>query len=174
MFRHLRPLARLVIHTSKNITLGRQPPPATLAPTANKSKLLSAFLPNQVSSYSTTKSFDYETVSFQTLDSLCEFFDDLAETYDVSDHYDVIFDNGVLTVKVSKEVGTYVLNKQSPNRQIWLSSPVSGPKRYDFVDGGWKHLRDGSFLHDLIKREFSEIFKDDVSMANVAHRKPGS
>ena len=30
--------------------------------------------------------------------------------------------------------GTYVLNKQPPNKQIWLSSPVSGPKRYDWVD----------------------------------------
>lgn len=30
-------------------------------------------------------------------------------------------------------VGTYVLNKQPPNKQVWLSSPVSGPKRYDWV-----------------------------------------
>ncbi|KAL8678818.1 MAG: hypothetical protein Q9186_004842 [Xanthomendoza sp. 1 TL-2023] len=29
--------------------------------------------------------------------------------------------------------GTYVLNKQPPNKQIWLSSPISGPKRYDYV-----------------------------------------
>lgn len=26
-----------------------------------------------------------------------------------------------------------MLNKQPPNRQIWLSSPVSGPKRFDWV-----------------------------------------
>lgn len=26
-----------------------------------------------------------------------------------------------------------MLNKQPPNKQIWLSSPVSGPKRYDYV-----------------------------------------
>ena len=25
-----------------------------------------------------------------------------------------------------------MINKQTPNRQIWLSSPVSGPKRYDW------------------------------------------
>jgi len=24
----------------------------------------------------------------------------------------------------------YVLNKQTPNRQIWLSSPISGPSRF--------------------------------------------
>ena len=31
--------------------------------------------------------------------------------------------NGVVTLKLG-EHGTYVLNKQPPNRQIWLSSPV--------------------------------------------------
>ncbi|EGT54939.1 hypothetical protein CAEBREN_28735, partial [Caenorhabditis brenneri] len=43
---------------------------------------------------------------------------------------------GVLTVNVSKTVGTYVINKQSPNKQIWLSSPMSGPKRYDLEEEG--------------------------------------
>ena len=170
MFRQIRSFARLASCTTKNTALVR---PTLSKLTTNTPKLLtcSSILPK--ASYS-TKTFDYETVSFETLDSLCEFFDDLAETYDVSDYYDVMFDNGVLTVKVSREVGTYVLNKQSPNKQIWLSSPVSGPKRYDFVDGGWKHLRDGSYLHELIKREFSEIFNDDVSMENVSHCRPSS
>lgn len=27
------------------------------------------------------------------------------------------------------EHGTYVLNKQAPNKQLWMSSPVSGPVR---------------------------------------------
>lgn len=62
--------------------------------------------------------------------------------------------------------GTYVLNKQPPNKQIWLSSPFSGPKRYDWVvvggkeggggpgDGGtWMYLRDGSTLDGLLAEE---------------------
>ena len=44
------------------------------------------------------------------------------------DSRDTRFQNGVLTVKLG-EAGTYVINKQAPNQQIWLSSPVSGPKR---------------------------------------------
>ena len=28
--------------------------------------------------------------------------------------------------------GTFVINKQTPNKQIWLSSPFSGPKRYAY------------------------------------------
>lgn len=37
--------------------------------------------------------------------------------------------DGVMTVKLG-DLGTYVLNKQTPNRQIWLSSPV----RFVFSD----------------------------------------
>ena len=62
--------------------------------------------------------------------------------------------------------GTYVLNKQPPNKQIWLSSPISGPKRYDWVvmgegmnqkaesgSGEWIYLRDGSNLKELLRKE---------------------
>lgn len=59
-----------------------------------------------------------------------------------------------------------MINKQPPNFQIWLSSPVSGPKRYDWVmmgenmhekEGGgvgdWVYLRDGSSMTDLLRKE---------------------
>ncbi|PHH53391.1 Frataxin, mitochondrial [Ceratocystis fimbriata CBS 114723] len=69
------------------------------------------------------------------------------------------FQSGVLTIKFGR-VGTYVINKQPPNKQIWLSSPISGPKRYDFVadkshpDGGnWVYLRDGSSMDGLLLAE---------------------
>ena len=35
-----------------------------------------------------------------------------------------VFQSGVLTVKISDSWGTYVINKQTPNKQIWLSSPI--------------------------------------------------
>ncbi|MCJ1465968.1 Mitochondrial chaperone Frataxin [Pseudocyphellaria aurata] len=64
---------------------------------------------------------------------------------------------GVVTLTFPPH-GIYVLNKQPPNKQIWLSSPVSGPKRYDYVrlpDGrfDWVYLRDGSLLTDLLSGE---------------------
>ncbi|KAI9795856.1 MAG: hypothetical protein M1825_001070 [Sarcosagium campestre] len=77
---------------------------------------------------------------------------------------DVEFSAGVLTATLP--AGAYVLNKQPPNKQIWLSSPVSGPKRYDWVlmgegmhhkegsgTGEWIYLRDGSSLTSLLKQE---------------------
>jgi frataxin len=62
--------------------------------------------------------------------------------------------------------GTYVINKQPPNKQIWLSSPLSGPKRYDWCvigegqadkegtgQGRWIYARDGSSLDEVILEE---------------------
>lgn len=72
---------------------------------------------------------------------------------------------GVLTLTFPP-IGTYVINKQPPNKQIWLSSPTSGPKRYDYVvlnedqnskegtgAGQWVYLRDMSTLQDLLLEE---------------------
>jgi len=62
--------------------------------------------------------------------------------------------------------GTYILNKQPPNKQIWLSSPITGPKRFDWVVkgesmeakegsgvGDWIYLRDGTSLTELLRKE---------------------
>jgi hypothetical protein len=38
--------------------------------------------------------------------------------------------DGVLTVSLGGDQGIYVINKQTPNKQIWLSSPLTGPKRW--------------------------------------------
>jgi len=81
---------------------------------------------------------EYERIANETLESLTERFDDLIE--ELADakklsisQSDVEYSSGVLNLKLGGSHGTYVLNMQKPNRQIWLSSPVSGPKRFDLV-----------------------------------------
>ena len=61
--------------------------------------------------------------------------------------------SGVLTVSLGSK-GTFVLNKQAPNKQIWSSSPLSGPVRYDWQQGLWVYQRDG---HELMQRFSSEL-----------------
>lgn len=39
--------------------------------------------------------------------------------------------SGVLTLTMPPH-GTWIVNKQTPNRQIWWSSPISGPRRYEW------------------------------------------
>ncbi len=43
---------------------------------------------------------------------------------------DVSLASGVLTIELPGH-GTFVINKQVPNKQIWLSSPISGPARLE-------------------------------------------
>jgi len=77
--------------------------------------------------------------------------------------YEVEYSSGVLTLKLGGK-GTYVINKQPPNMQIWLSSPMSGPKRYDYVPShrGWIYSRDGMSMQDLLRTELAIILARDV------------
>ncbi|CAF9936615.1 Mitochondrial chaperone Frataxin [Imshaugia aleurites] len=113
----------------------------------------------------------YHKLSDTYIDALVAQLEEVeAEREDV----DVQYSAGVLTLTYPPH-GTYVLNKQPPNKQIWLSSPVSGPKRYDWVvreegddsDGGekgkekgrgeWVYLRDGSTLSGLFEEEVGVV-----------------
>lgn len=68
--------------------------------------------------------------------------------------------------------GTYVINRQTPNKQIWLSSPTSGPKRFDLVnkDGGyWIYKHTGQTLHQLLQEEISKIAEAKVDFKHCSH-----
>ena len=111
---------------------------------------------------------EYETAADSTLEKLSDYFDQIADSYPVSDQFDVSHAMGVLTVNVSKSVGenmrtknlvvinfpgTYVINKQSPNKQIWLSSPMSGPKRYNLAEEDKLVLYGVKYINQNIKSQ---------------------
>ncbi|KAF2865380.1 hypothetical protein BDV95DRAFT_612765 [Massariosphaeria phaeospora] len=87
---------------------------------------------------------------------------------------DVEYSAGVLQISAGS-VGEYVINKQPNNKQIWLSSPISGPFRFDWVVvgesmhqkegagvGDWIYLRDSTSLSDIIRKELGvELSVDD-------------
>ena len=81
----------------------------------------------------------------------------------------LIFQDGVLTVKFGDLYGTYVINRQTPNKQIWLSSPTSGPKRYDFINNKWIYKHDGKSLHELLNEEIPAIIKSPVSFDKCSY-----
>ncbi|TYZ53197.1 hypothetical protein PybrP1_002755 [[Pythium] brassicae (nom. inval.)] len=70
---------------------------------------------------------------------------------------DISLSQGVLKIDLG-EGGTWVLNRQIPNRQIWWSSPISGPRRYEYdaASGTWRNTRDGSELMELLRNEIFE------------------
>ncbi|XP_077079763.1 frataxin, mitochondrial [Siphateles boraxobius] len=112
---------------------------------------------------------DYGRLADETMDALSDYFEDLTDENFTGMDYDVVFSSGVLTVKVGSDHGTYVINKQTPNRQIWLSSPTSGPKRYDWTGERWVYAHDGVTLHSLLSKELSVIFKSNIDLSHLIH-----
>jgi frataxin len=105
---------------------------------------------------------EYHEIADQYLDNVVGRFEELQ---DQREDIDVEFSAGVLTISWPDK-GTYVINKQPPNKQIWLSSPLSGPKRYDWcllgegqnqkegtAMGDWIYNRDGSSLSQVFLEE---------------------
>lgn len=79
---------------------------------------------------------------------------------------DARFADGVLNIDTSR--GTFVLNKQAPKHQLWLSSPLSGPHHYDIDGDGdavvWRSDRDGHLLHEKLNRELSEVLQAKIDL----------
>ncbi|XP_011305725.1 frataxin homolog, mitochondrial [Fopius arisanus] len=111
-------------------------------------------------------SVEFEKISDDTLDSLAEYFDGIVERAEHLPEADVSYGDGVLTIKFGDHVGTYVINRQSPNKQIWLSSPKSGPKRYDFINNTWIYKHDGNSLHQLLDDEISLVVNEKTEFVD--------
>jgi frataxin len=77
----------------------------------------------------------------------------------LADHLDIDLEGGILTIRLEAG-GIYVINKQAPNRQIWLASPASGAWHFDYREGPgkagrWIATRGGARLSELLSRELS-------------------
>ena len=85
--------------------------------------------------------------------------------------FDFSHESGVVTISLGDK-GTYVINKQGPNRQIWMSSPVSGPLRYDY-DGArkvWIYRRDGHALHERLRDELVSLGGGELNLEGMNER----
>ncbi|KAI0085635.1 hypothetical protein BDY19DRAFT_908857 [Irpex rosettiformis] len=106
----------------------------------------------------------YHQYSDATMETLLDSLENLLDE-EGNPEYEVEYSSGVLTLKLG-EHGTYVINKQPPNKQIWLSSPVSGPKRYDYVvkEDEWIYSRDQKSLGSLLNEELSKVFDQNIDL----------
>lgn len=96
---------------------------------------------------------EFRAVAEATLEALAESLADLE-----ADDADVEFSQGVLTASLAPG-RVYVLNTQTPNRQIWLSSPESGPWRYAWHadERVWRSTRDGHLLKARMEEEIGDV-----------------
>ena len=88
--------------------------------------------------------------TFQTLadETLARMMDTLEEA--VGDQLDIDLQDGILTIELDSG-SQYVINKHAPNRQIWMSSPVSGASHFDCDgNGGWVGTRGAGTLAAML------------------------
>jgi len=79
----------------------------------------------------------------------------IAESIDNQDQeglIDVDINGDILHIETGK--GIFVINKQTSLKEIWLSSPISGPYHFAFKQGAWKN-RDDLELFSILSRELN-------------------
>ncbi|ABV74780.1 frataxin-like protein [Rickettsia akari str. Hartford] len=82
---------------------------------------------------------------------------DTIEEQDKEASIDVDLQGDILNLDTDK--GIYVINKQSAAKEIWLSSPVSGPCHFFYEQGKWKN-RVGLELMAILTEELDIDFNN--------------
>ncbi|OEL27499.1 Frataxin, mitochondrial [Dichanthelium oligosanthes] len=108
---------------------------------------------------------EFHKLADGTIHDLLEKLEEYGDSIQM-DGFDIDYGNQVLTLRLG-DLGTYVVNKQAPNRQIWLSSPVSGPARFDWdtSSDGWIYKRTGANLLQLLEKEIGELCGTPVELS---------
>ncbi|RNF10149.1 frataxin-like, mitochondrial precursor [Trypanosoma rangeli] len=118
----------------------------------------------------------FTDVTYNTAaDLFLDHVDNVLEAVDSNGIEEVQLAGGVLSIETGAH-GTFVLNKQAPNVQLWLSSPLSGPHHYDMVlsegdrkvekvhDVQWLADSDGHSLKEKLERELTETLGVEVKL----------
>ncbi|KAE8654812.1 Frataxin [Hibiscus syriacus] len=108
---------------------------------------------------------EFHRLANSTIHDLQEKLEEYGDVVEL-DGFDVDYGNEVLTLKLGT-LGTYVMNKQTPNRQIWLSSPISGPSRFDWDHNvrAWVYRRTKANLSKLLESELEQLCGKPVNLS---------
>ncbi|KAJ9549334.1 hypothetical protein OSB04_021877 [Centaurea solstitialis] len=112
---------------------------------------------------------EFHKLADATIHDLLEKVEEYGDSVDI-DGFDIDYGNQVLTVKFGS-LGTYVLNKQTPNRQIWMSSPVSGPSRFDWDrdSEAWIYRRTKAKLLETLETEVQQLCGEPITLSKRAN-----
>ena len=103
----------------------------------------------------------FDKLSENTINKIADAVESLATKISRLSNLDCSYEANTLTISVELNK-IYVINKQMPLKQIWLSSPISGPKHYDYTDSCWKNAKDSKLLSELLCEEFKLITGENV------------
>lgn len=83
----------------------------------------------------------------------------IIEKNDISGNIDVDINGDMLNI-ITQD-GTFVINKQSSIKEIWLSSPVSGPYHFSHDGKTWKSKAGHSFF-EILSNDLKIKINDSV------------
>ncbi|KAL3848932.1 hypothetical protein ACJIZ3_010814 [Penstemon smallii] len=108
---------------------------------------------------------EFNRLANSTIQDLLEKLEEYGDSVEI-DGFDVDYGNEVLTLKLGS-LGTYVINKQTPNRQIWMSSPVSGPSRFDWDQNAraWIYRRTKGDLVKVLESELKQLCGEPINLS---------
>lgn len=135
----------------------------------------------------------YHNVADESLHSIQDTVEDYFEEHfdaggaeQEEDIAEVNYASGVLTIYLPPH-GTWVINKQTPNEQIWWSSPISGPRRYEYDEDRerWVYSRvvdegengdvgevtydEDDTLGGILNKEFKDLFGERLGADDEFH-----
>jgi CyaY protein len=87
---------------------------------------------------------------FLEAEQILNYIADTIEDSDSNGDTDIDFNGDILTI--INDSGTFVINKQSAAKEIWLSSPISGPHHFAQKNSSW-YARSGDTLYEILSRE---------------------
>lgn len=93
----------------------------------------------------------------------------LSSVIDNSDaEVDIELSDGVLTLNMG-DVGTFVISRQTPSRQLWLSSPLSGPWHYtyDHIHKEWLCTKEGPKFFERMEEELSQVLNEQIKFKRL-------
>jgi len=93
----------------------------------------------------------FQTIADRTLLAYQQAIEDA-----LGDSLEIDLREGILTLELDSGA-KYVINKHAPNRQIWMSSPVSGASHYayDPERRQWVSTRGGGTLAETLAAELA-------------------
>lgn len=129
----------------------------------------------KVTRYSKLGMDGFTDVGFNTAaDHFLDTVEGIVDSLEHSLVEEISSNGGVLTIETAGK-GTFIVNKQAPAVQLWLSSPISGPHHYDMVTvrrgaaeveevTEWHCDKNGHSLQAKLEEELSEIIGTPVKL----------
>lgn len=101
----------------------------------------------------------FETLAQEILEDFLDKIEDV-----LGDDVEADLEGGILSVEL-EDGRQFLLNKHAPNRQLWLSSPISGALHFGYSDENtWQDTRGTGTLADIFARDLSEACGVPVSL----------